>query len=254
MASNFCGFNLAEVCRTTIELIKNPEHDILSTLPAPDFTTGGELIYDEAEMRAIYRTGRGSFKVRAKWAYNKKDNLIEITEIPYTTTIEAIIDKIAELVKNGKVREIADVRDETDLSGLKIAIDLKRGTDPEKLMAKLMKMTTLQDSFSCNFNVLIAGMPRVLGVAELLDEWTAWRTECVRRRVFFDLNKKKDKLHLLLGLRKILLDIDKAIKIIRETEEDANVIPNLMEASASTKSRPNLLRISACATSTRSIS
>ena len=229
MASNFCGFNLAEVCRTTIELIKNPEHDILSTLPAPDFTTGGDLIYDEAEMRAIYRTGRGSFKVRAKWAYNKKDNLIEITEIPYTTTIEAIIDKIAELVKNGKVREIADVRDETDLSGLKIAIDLKRGTDPEKLMAKLMKMTTLQDSFSCNFNVLIAGMPRVLGVAELLDEWTAWRTECVRRRVFFDLNKKKDKLHLLLGLRKILLDIDKAIKIIRETEEDANVIPNLME-------------------------
>ncbi|MEE0153945.1 MAG: DNA gyrase subunit A, partial [Agathobaculum butyriciproducens] len=229
MASNFCGFNLAEVCRTTIELIKNPEHDIISTLPAPDFTTGGELIYDEAEMRAIYRTGRGSFKVRAKWAYNKKDNLIEITEIPYTTTIEAIIDKIAELVKNGKVREIADVRDETDLSGLKIAIDLKRGTDPEKLMAKLMKMTTLQDSFSCNFNVLIAGMPRVLGVAELLDEWTAWRTECVRRRVFFDLNKKKDKLHLLLGLRKILLDIDKAIKIIRETEEDANVIPNLME-------------------------
>ena len=229
MASNFCGFNLAEVCRTTIELIKNLEHDIISTLPAPDFTTGGDLIYDEAEMRAIYRTGRGSFKVRAKWAYNKKDNLIEITEIPYTTTIEAIIDKIAELVKNGKVREIADVRDETDLSGLKIAIDLKRGTDPEKLMAKLMKMTTLQDSFSCNFNVLIAGMPRVLGVAELLDEWTAWRTECVRRRVFFDLNKKKDKMHLLLGLRKILLDIDKAIKIIRETEEDANVIPNLME-------------------------
>ena len=180
-------------------------------------------------MRAIYRTGRGSFKVRAKWACNEEITLIEITEIPYTTTIEAIIDKIAELVKNGKVREIADVRDETDLSGLKIAIDLKRGTDPEKLMAKLMKMTTLQDSFSCNFNVLIAGMPRVLGVAELLDEWTAWRTECVRRRVFFDLNKKKVKLHLLLGLRQILLDIDKAIKIIRETEEDANVIPNLME-------------------------
>ena len=229
MASNFCGFNLAEVCRTTIELIKNPEHDILSTLPAPDFTTGGELIYDESEMRAIYNTGRGSFKVRAKWEYNKKDNLIEITEIPYTTTIEAIIDKIAELVKTGKVREIADVRDETDLSGLKIAIDLKRGTDPEKLMAKLMKMTTLQDSFSCNFNVLIAGMPRVLGVVELLNEWTAWRTECVRRRVAFDLGKKKDKLHLLLGLRKILLDIDKAIRIIRETEEDANVIPNLME-------------------------
>ena len=228
MASNFCGFNLEEVCRTTIEWIKNPEHDLLTTLPAPDFTTGGELIYDEDEMRAIYETGRGSFKVRAKWTFDKKENLIEITEIPYTTTIEAIIDKIAELVKNGKLREIADVRDETDLSGLKIAIDLKRGTDPEKLMAKLMKLTPLMDSFSCNFNVLIAGMPRVLGVRELLDEWTAWRTECVRRRVFFDLNKKKDKLHLLHGLAKILLDIDKAIRIIRETEEDAEVIPNLM--------------------------
>lgn len=230
MASNFCGFNLAEVCRTTIELIKNPEHDILSTLP-------GAGLHDRAATSSTMRRkcvpstapDAAPFKVRRKMAYNKKDNPVEITEIPYTTTIEAIIDKIAELVKNGKVREIADVRDETDLSGLKIAIDLKRGTDPEKLMAKLMKMTTLQDSFSCNFNVLIAGMPRVLGVAELLDEWTAWRTECVRRRVFFDLNKKKDKLHLLLGLRKILLDIDKAIKIIRETEEDANVIPNLME-------------------------
>ena len=228
MASNFCGFNLEEVCRTTIEWIKNPEHDLLTTLPAPDFTTGGELIYDEDEMRAIYETGRGSFKVRAKWTFDKKENLIEITEIPYTTTIEAIIDKIAELVKSGKVREIADVRDETDLSGLKIAIDLKRGTDPEKLMAKLMKMTPLMDSFSCNFNVLIAGMPRVLSVRDLFDEWTAWRTECVRRRVFFDLNKKKDKLHLLHGLAKILLDIDKAIHIIRETEEDAEVIPNLM--------------------------
>ena len=228
MASNFCGFNLSEVCRTTIEYIRNPEHDLLSTMPAPDFSTGGELIYDEAEMRAIYETGRGSFKVRAKWTYDKKENLIEITEIPYTTTIEAIIDKIAELAKSGKVREIADVRDETDLSGLKIAIDLKRGTDPDKLMAKLMKMTPLMDSFSCNFNVLIGGMPRVLGVRELLDEWTAWRTECVRRRVFFDLNKKKDKLHLLHGLQKILLDIDKAIRIIRETEEDAEVIPNLM--------------------------
>lgn len=228
MASNFCGFNLEEVCRTTIECIKNPEHDLLTTLPAPDFTTGGELIYDEDEMRAIYETGRGSFKVRAKWTFDKKDNLIEVTEIPYTTTIEAIIDKIAELAKSGKLREIADVRDETDLSGLKIAIDLKRGTDPEKLMAKLMKLTPLMDSFSCNFNVLIGGMPRVLGVRELLDEWTAWRTECVRRRVFFDLNKKKDKLHLLHGLAKILLDIDKAIRIIRETEEDAEVIPNLM--------------------------
>ena len=228
MASNFCGFNLGEVCRTAIECIKNPEHDILSTLPAPDFTTGGELIFDENEMRSIYATGRGSFKVRAKWQYDKKENLIEVTEIPYTTTIEAIIDKIAELVKTGKVREIADVRDETDLSGLKIAIDLKRGTDPEKLMARLMKMTSLQDSFSCNFNVLIGGMPRVLGVSQILEEWTSWRTECVRRRVFFELGKKKDKLHLLLGLRKILLDIDKAIAIIRGTEEDAEVIPNLM--------------------------
>ena len=229
MASNFCGFNLEEVCRTTIECIRNPEHDILSTMPAPDFTTGGELIYDESEMRAIYESGRGSFKVRAKWQYDKKENLIEVTEIPYTTTIEAIIDKIAELVKTGKVREIADVRDETDLSGLKIAIDLKRGTDPEKLMARLMKLTTLQDSFSCNFNVLIGGMPRVLGVQQILEEWTSWRTECVRRRVFFELGKKKDKLHLLLGLRRILLDIDKAIAIIRSTEEDAKVIPNLME-------------------------
>ena len=229
MASNFCGFNLEEVCRTTIECIKNPEHDILSTMPAPDFTTGGELIYDESEMRAIYESGRGSFKVRAKWQYDKKENLIEVTEIPYTTTIEAIIDKIAELVKTGKVREIADVRDETDLSGLKIAIDLKRGTDPEKLMARLMKLTTLHDSFSCNFNVLIGGMPRVLGVQQILEEWTSWRTECVRRRVFFELGKKKDKLHLLLGLRRILLDIDKAIAIIRGTEEDAKVIPNLME-------------------------
>ena len=229
MASNFCGFNLEEVCRTTIECIRNPEHDILSTMPAPDFTTGGELIYDESEMRAIYESGRGSFKVRAKWQYDKKENLIEVTEIPYTTTIEAIIDKIAELVKTGKVREIADVRDETDLSGLKIAIDLKRGTDPEKLMARLMKLTTLQDSFSCNFNVFIGGMPRVLGVQQILEEWTSWRTECVRRRVFFELGKKKDKLHLLLGLRRILLDIDKAIAIIRGTEEDAKVIPNLME-------------------------
>ena len=184
MASNFCGFNLSEVCRTTIEYIKNPEHDLLSTMPAPDFSTGGELIYDEAEMRAIYETGRGSFKVRAKWTYDKKENLIEITEIPYTTTIEAIIDKIAELAKSGKVREIADVRDETDLSGLKIAIDLKRGTDPDKLMAKLMKMTPLMDSFSCNFNVLIGGMPRAR-CARAARRVTAWRTECVRRRVLF---------------------------------------------------------------------
>ena len=229
MASQICGFNLEEVCRTTIAYLEDPNHDLLSTLPAPDFPTGGEILYDRSEMAQIYRTGRGSFKVRARWRHLPKENIIEIYEIPYSTTVEAVIDKVAELVKAGKLREVADMRDETDLSGLKLAIDLKRGTDPEKLMAKLMKMTTLQDSFSCNFNVLIAGMPRVLGVAELLDEWTAWRTECVRRRVFFDLNKKKDKLHLLLGLRKILLDIDKAIKIIRETEEDANVIPNLME-------------------------
>ena len=228
MASSFCGFNLEETCRTAIEYIKNPAHDLLSTLPAPDFTTGGELIYDEREMRAIYETGRGSFKVRAKWELLRKENLIEVTELPYTTTIEAVIDKVAELVKAGKIREIADIRDETDLSGLKIAIDLKRGADADKLMAKLMKMTPLMDSFSCNFNVLIGGMPRVLGVRAVLEEWTAWRTECVRRRVFFDLTKKKEKLHLLHGLAKILLDIDKAIRIIRETEEDAEVIPNLM--------------------------
>ncbi len=228
MASNFCGFNLHEVCQTAIACIRNPQHDLLSTLPAPDFSTGGEIIFDEAEMRKIYESGRGSFKVRCKWQYLKKENLIEITQIPYTTTIEAIIDKVAELVKNGKVREISDIRDETDLNGLKIAIDLKRGTDPEKLMVKLMKMTPLMDSFSCNFNVLIAGMPRVLGVRGVLEEWTAWRTECVRRRVAFDLQKKREKLHLLQGLSKILLDIDRAIKIIRDTKEDAEVVPNLM--------------------------
>lgn len=228
MASNFCGFNLHETCRTTIEYIKNPEHDLLTTLPAPDFSTGGELVYDEGEMRRIYDTGRGSFKVRSKWRYLKKENLIEVYEIPYTTTIEAIIDKMAELIKAGRLREVADVRDETDLGGLKIAIDLKRGIDPDKLMTKLMKMTPLMDSFSCNFNVLIGGLPRVLGVRALLDEWTAWRAESIRRRVYFDLNKKKEKLHLLQGLSKILLDIDRAIKIIRETEEDAEVVPNLM--------------------------
>lgn len=228
MASNFCGFNLHETCRTAIECIKNPEHDILTTLPAPDLSTGGEIIYDEDEMRRIYSTGRGSFKIRSKWQYIKKENLIEVTQIPYTTTLEAIIDKVAELVKSGKIREISDIRDETDLSGLKLAIDLKRGVDPDKLMVKLMKMTPLMDSFACNFNVLIGGMPRVLGVRELLGEWTAWRTDCVRRRVFFDLNRKQEKLHLLHGLSKILLDIDRAIKIIRETEEDAEVIPNLM--------------------------
>ena len=228
MACQVCGFDLNELCRTTIERIKNPEHDLLSTLIAPDFPTGGELIYDRAQLESIYRTGRGSFKVRAKWQYLKKENIIEITEIPYTTTVEAIIDKVTDLIKGGKIREISDMRDETGKEGLKIAIDLKRGTDPDKLMAKLMKMTPLCDSFSCNFNILIGGMPRVMGVGEILEEWTAWRTDCVRRKLYHDLLKKKAKLHLLKGLRKILLDIDRAIAIIRDTEEDAEVIPNLM--------------------------
>jgi DNA gyrase subunit A len=228
MASSICGFNLAEVCQTVIDLISDPEHNILSTLKAPDFPTGGEFIYNADELRSIYETGRGSFKVRARWRYVKNENLIEVFEIPYTTTAEAVIDKVAELVKSGKVREIADMRDETDLSGLKLAIDLKRGTDPDKLMTKLFKQTTLMDSFSCNFNILIAGMPRVMGVREILEEWTAWRTECVKRRVFCELTKKKDKLHLLRGLGKILLDIDRAIAIIRNTEEEAEVVPNLM--------------------------
>lgn len=228
MACQVCGFDLNEVCRTAIERIRNPEHDLLSTLIAPDFPTGGELIYDRAQLETIYRTGRGSFKVRAKWQYLKKENIIEVLEIPYTTTVEAIIDKVTELIKSGKIREISDMRDETGKEGLKIAIDLKRGVDPDKLMAKLMKMTPLCDSFSCNFNILIGGMPRVMGVGEILDEWTAWRTECVRRRIYCDVQKKKAKLHLLKGLKKILLDIDRAISIIRDTEEDAEVIPNLM--------------------------
>ena len=228
MASNICGFNLREVCMTAIARIKDPSCDLLETLPAPDFPTGGEILYDPLQMAEIYRTGRGSFSVRAKWRYVKEGNLIEIYEIPYTTTTEAILDKVADLMKAGKVREIADMLDETDLSGLKLTIDLKRGTDPDKLMARLMKQTSLMDNFPCNFNILIAGMPRVMGVGEILEEWTAWRTECVRRRVYFQLQKKKDRLHLLKGLRKILLDIDLAIKIIRETELDAEVIPNLM--------------------------
>ncbi len=228
MASQICGFNLAEVCQTTVELLRDPDHDIMTTLLAPDFPTGGELIYDAGEMREIYRTGRGGFKVRAKWRYVKEQNLIEVYEIPYTTTTEAIIDKVAELIKAGKVREITDMRDETDLGGLKLAIDLKRGTDPEKLMAKLFKITPLMDTFSCNFNILIAGNPRVMGVREILNEWIAWREDCVKRRVYFDLTKKKDKLHLLHGLGKILLDIDKAIRIIRETEQESEVVPNLM--------------------------
>ena len=228
MASQFCGFNLKEVCDTTVAYLKNPDCDLTETLLAPDFPTGGELIYDAAAIRSIYETGRGSVRVRAKYRYVKEENLIEIYEIPYSTTVEAILDKVAELIKVGKAKEIADMRDETDLSGLKLAIDLKRGTDPDKLMTKLFKQTPLEDSFSCNFNVLIAGMPKVLGVRQLLEEWTAWRTESVRRRVYFVLNKKQDKLHLLQGLQKILLDIDKAIRIIRETEEEADVIPNLM--------------------------
>ena len=228
MASNLCGFHLGEVCDTTVAYLKNPNHDIMSTLKAPDFPTGGELLYDEKELSDIYRTGRGSFKVRAKWRYFKAENLIEIFEIPYSTTVEAIIDKVAELIKVGKIKEIADMRDETDLNGLKITIDLKRGTDPEKLMQKLFRMTSLRDSFSCNFNILVGGMPRVMGVGEILEEWSAWRMDGVRRRTYFVMKKKQEKLHLLKGLKKILLDIDRAIKIIRETEEDTEVVPNLM--------------------------
>ena len=228
MASQLCGFNLGEVCDTTIAYLKNPDCDLTETLLAPDFPTGGEVICDVDALREIYSTGRGGVKVRARWRYDKKENLIEVYEIPYPTTTEAIMDKVAELIKAGKVREITDMRDETDLNGLKLTIDLKRGTDPDKLMQKLMKSTTLQDTMSCNFNVLIAGMPRVMGVRELLDEWCAWRTECVRRRVYFVMSKKKDKLHLLKGLKRILLDIDKAIRIIRETEAEADVVPNLM--------------------------
>ncbi|MCI7624067.1 MAG: topoisomerase IV [Clostridiales bacterium] len=228
MASQICGFNLAEVCDTTVAWLRDPEHDLLSTMPAPDFPTGGEIIYDRAQMEDIYRTGRGSFKVRARWRYIQKENIIEIYEIPYTTTSEAIIDKVAELIKTGKIREINDMRDETDLSGLRLAIDLKRGADPDKLMQKLFRMTTLQDAFPCNFNILVAGNPRVMGVGEILEEWTAWRIECIRRRVFFDLGKKKEKLHLLKGLERILLDIDRAIDIIRNTELESEVVPNLM--------------------------
>jgi len=228
MASNICSFNLKEVCDTAIALMRNPDHDILETLPGPDFSTGAELLFDEAATREVYSTGRGSFKLRAKWRYVKEGNLIEITEIPYTTATEVIMDKVAELIKAGKIKEIADMRDETDLGGLKLTIDLKRGVEPEKLMQKLFRMTTLQDSFSCNFNVLIAGMPRVMGVGEILEEWTAWRTDCVKRRIFFQIQKKEDRLHLLKGLERILLDIDKAIAIIRETELESEVVPNLM--------------------------
>ena len=228
MASNICSFNLKEVCDTAVALINNPDHDILETLPGPDFSTGAELLFDEAAVREIYATGRGSFKLRAKWRYEKKDNVIEIYEIPYSTTSEAIMDKVAELIKAGKIKEINDMRDETDLNGLKLAIDLKRGVEPEKLMQKLFRLTPLQDSFACNFNILIAGMPRVMGVGEILEEWTAWRMDCVKRRLFFQIQKKEDRLHLLKGLERILLDIDKAIAIIRETELENEVVPNLM--------------------------
>ena len=228
MASQICPFRLSEICDTTIKLIKNQNHDILSTLPAPDFAGGGMIIYDEGELRKIYETGRGSVCVRAKYRYDAANRCIEVTEIPSTTTIEAIMDKMVELVKARKITEISDMRDETDLSGLKLAIDVKRGVDPDALMQKLYRSTPLEDSFSANFNVLIGGAPMVLGVRQLLTEWIAFRRECVRRRVFFELKGKKDKLHLLKGLQKILLDIDKAVRIVRETESETEVVPNLM--------------------------
>ena len=228
MASNVCPFNLEEVCETTIALMKNPDHDILSTLKGPDFPGGGLMLYDENELKKVFETGRGSIKVRSKYNYDKSANCLEITQIPYTTTIEAIVDKIVDLVKQGKIREVSYIRDETDIDGLKIAIDLKKGTDPDKLMQKLYRLTPLQDSYPCNFNILIAGTPKVMGVREILTEWTAFREECVQRRTYYELQKKKEKLHLLEALSKILLDIDKAIRIIRETESEADVVPNLM--------------------------
>ncbi|MFI3205866.1 MAG: DNA topoisomerase (ATP-hydrolyzing) subunit A [Clostridia bacterium] len=228
MASSICPFNLGEICETTIALIRDSEHDVLSTLQAPDFPGGGLIIYDKKAMQNVYRTGRGAILVRSKYSYDKNENCIDITQIPPTTTIEAIVEKVIDLVKTGKLRDITDIRDETGLSGLKVTIDLKRGVDPDKLMQRLFKMTSLEDTFSCNFNVLISGMPRVFGVKELLQEWVAFRTECVKRRTYYNLQKKKEKLHLLLGLKAILLDIDKAVKIVRETEEETEVIPNLM--------------------------
>ena len=228
MASNICSFNLKEVCETTAALIRDKDHDIMSTLPAPDFIGGGQIVYDEEAIRKIYETGRGGIKVRAKYEYDKKNNCIDVFSIPPSTSCEVIIEKIIDLVKQGKVKEVSDIRDETGIDGLKITIDLKRGTDPEKLMLKLFKLTTLQDTFSCNFNILIAGVPRVMGVREILNEWIAFRIECIRRRTYFDLKKKQDKLHLLKGLKTILLDIDKAVKIVRETEEESEVVPNLM--------------------------
>lgn len=228
MASSICSFNLNEICETTIALIKNPDHDIAETLIAPDFSGGGILLYDRAKLEEIYKTGRGSVRVRARYSYDKSNNCIDITQIPPSTTVEAIIDKIIELAKAGKLKEISDVRDETDKSGLKITIDLKRGVDVDKLMSKLFQKTPLEDPTSCNFNILVGGTPKVMGVGEILDEWLGFRTECIKRRTAYNLGKAKDRLHLLLGLQKILLDIDKAIKIVRETEEEADVVPNLM--------------------------
>lgn len=228
MASAVCPFNLAEVCETTIALIKNPEHEVISTLKGPDFPGGGLMLYDEDELNRIYKTGRGSVKVRSRYNFDKVANCIEVTQIPPTTTVEAIMDKIIELIKQGKIKEISYIRDETDINGLKLAIDIKRGTEPDKLMKKLYKMTPLQDNYSCNFNILIGGTPKVMGVYEIIEEWVAFRKECIKRRVYFELSKKKEKLHLLKGLKKILLDIDKAIKIVRETEEETEVVPNLM--------------------------
>lgn len=228
MASAVCSFNLAEICETTIALIRNPEHNILTTLKGPDFSGGGFMLYDEDELEKIYRTGRGSVKVRSRYQFDKESNCIEVVQIPPTTTVEAIMDKIIELIKAGKIREISYIRDETDINGLKLAIDIKRGVDPDKLMKKLFKMTPLQDNYSCNFNILISGSPKVMGVYEILDEWIAFRRECIKRRTYHELTKKKEKLHLLKGLQKILLDIDKAIRIVRETEEEVEVVPNLM--------------------------
>ena len=228
MASNICSFNLAEICEATIKMMRDPDCDIMDVLKAPDFSTGGEIIFEEAVMREIYETGRGSFKIRAKYEYDKKQHCIDIKEIPYTTTVEAIIEKIIELIRGGKLKEISDIRDETDLNGLKVTIDIKRGTDPDKLMAKLFKMTPLQDSFGCNFNIHVEGSPMVLGVRDIICEWLRFRKNCIKRSIRFDIEKKSSKLHLLNGLEKILLDIDKAIKIVRETEEDSMVVPNLM--------------------------
>lgn len=228
MASNICSFNLSEVCETAAALIKNPKHNALSTLKGPDFPGGGYIIYDETELEKIYKTGVGAIKVRAKYNFDKEARCIEVTQIPPTTTVEAILDRVVDLVKEGKIKEISDARDETDLSGLRLTFDLKKGYDPDAVMLKLFRLTPLQENFNCNFNVLIAGTPRVMGVYEILSEWTYFRRECVRRRIYFDLTKKREKLHLLLGLRTILADIDYAIKLIRETEEESEVVPNLM--------------------------